>query len=281
MCIFSSKVDRVTDIKIFVAPTADRKRQLVVYENHVDRGNTDGDEPVVMIIPAYNGGNLDSVVVHGMSEDMKGFFEQIDPPYRGRSNGSPRRRTPEADKGGPWKVYVARTLEDVRRAGKDLFKLSENVLDMLVRSYGKDYSFILSVITKDGKTNPLVYSHPTYFSGGYDCMIVPLAQHRGHDESVRRFVHKVYTANANRWVLFDNRLLNMPLKDELQPHVNIPGPSCSPELPKDSYRHLEEVTGVDLGECEDFGLFCADGVYKNHDGHIACLSQHYTGPQRQ
>lgn len=160
MCIFAEPVHRVSNTKLYIAPNADRTRQLTVYEMKVELAG-DGN---AMILPVR--GNVEDVGLIDMT-DFQNFFAYVEEVFQ-----APTRSLSFGTKGmnydddclvvhdiGSYKVSLAPTIDDLDRLDPEVFTVSKAAKNALRASQdGHEGGFVVAVLTQSGEYHPLAYT---------------------------------------------------------------------------------------------------------------------------
>lgn len=168
MCIITGPVDRVCGTQIFVAPSLDGRRQIVVYQNTVATR-----QPNLMILPVPNPTTVQferSVMAYdALFEDAAISFTKFSA-YRGGETTLSRSIVQSSPplpvhSVGPYQASIAFSLEDLNRLDPTIFTPSEDLQKLLASSYafGKHSSpigFICCVLRAgEHAYEPIAYSH--------------------------------------------------------------------------------------------------------------------------
>lgn len=231
MCIFAINVSRVHKTRIFVAPTVDG-RQLTVYENAVEatptRNIDSEDERVTtkhnaMILPCPINEDGEEVTLIDLSGkgDNKFSFNELDECFpklfiltKGITKGkkmAAREEALEVIEIGAYKVSVAPTIKDLKRANKGIFKISAGTRKVLKRLYEEGYGFVICMFdtTKNIEPHPIGYIHDRLPSGD---LFVPCKHvHDGKTHRTEHFDHSIYSLDAR-----DSNNRNMKSVDQLK-----------------------------------------------------------------
>eukprot|EP00494_Astrolonche_serrata_P013546 UN13668 len=94
---------------------------------------------------------------------------------------------------GSYKCSIAPSIEDIKRANKDVFTLPANIENLLKKHYeGKSFSFFICKLTKNGEQHPLGYVHNLLRK---DTLFVPTRHDHG-DKKGAVFDHYIYSADT-------------------------------------------------------------------------------------
>ncbi len=161
MCLISTEVNQVSNTKIFIAPSADKTRQITIYSNDVD--NISNGNAMVLPVPLPQ-----SLSFHDLSQ-YKNFFEDCkncfsDPTKTLKSyslNMIDKAEGLEVFKIGSYYVSVAKNLEQLELVNNKVFKLSDGLKKVLNTYYYQPYWGFIICKLSPGKNNyhPFAYSH--------------------------------------------------------------------------------------------------------------------------
>jgi hypothetical protein len=169
MCIISGPVDRVSGTQIFVAPSLDGRRQIVVYKNTVATR-----QPNMMILPVPNPTTVrfeESVMRYAtLFEDAAASFTKFSA-YRGGEAAWSRGTLSVAPAPlpvqivGPYQASIVPSIEDLDRLDPTVFQMSAELHNLLTSTYafGANHAPIgfVCCVLRAGKHayEPIAYSH--------------------------------------------------------------------------------------------------------------------------
>jgi len=203
MCIFSGKVDKVSDTKILVYETSDGK-QVTFYENSVEPNKKVNSNAMILPCP-YNGS--DEIKLYNL-EQYSNFFNDCSECFpkvlsadedggdlsfnRGAS------RSLEIVEVGGYKVSIAKNLDDVLKVDKSVFILPDNIAKILSKHYSKGFAFIICVFaSKKIKSHPIAYEHSMLKNSE---LFVPTKHAHGGEKEAEQakanFGHVIYSVNT-------------------------------------------------------------------------------------
>lgn len=160
MCLISTEVNRVSNTKIFCAPSVDKTRQLIIYSNEVD--NINSGNAMILPVPLP-----ETLKFHDLSE-YKDFFDDCDRcfPNQEKNFSFSNRSINKAEnlqvfKVGSYMVSVAKNLSQLDQVNGKVFNLSNGLKQVLSTYYYQNYwGFIIcKLITGSSNYHPLAYSH--------------------------------------------------------------------------------------------------------------------------
>lgn len=194
MCLISTEIESVSNTKILVAPNHNNTRQLVVYSNIVNNVSGDFNAMVLPVPLPQTLKFIDLSTYANIFEDCAKCFYN---PYRSKSanlyfsnsNNSRDDKPLQVFNVGSYKVSVAMNLEQVSRADKKIFRLSEGLSQVLSTFYYQPYwGFIICKLNSGPESyHPLAYSHQIIDNKIY----IP----------TRHYHQEVEWANVNQWAL--------------------------------------------------------------------------------
>lgn len=219
MCIFAESVAEVRKTRIFVSPTTDG-RQLTIYENHVgpslnedsndDSSVSEGVQYNAMILPCpvNEDGEITLIDLSG-KKNTDFSFDKLSKCFptlvrMTKSKGMAKSAAKFVDEEeelevvdlGAYKVSIAPTARDIRRANKDIFKISKGTRKVLKKEYDEGFSFVICMfdMSKEIDPHPIAYIHDLLPSGN---LFVPCKHvHDGKEHSKEKFDHIIYSLNA-------------------------------------------------------------------------------------
>lgn len=170
MCMFNWRVKYVRQTRILVAKTR-HGRQLTIYENSV-KGYKSNTKNNAMILP-FPKITDEEVELIDLSEHKHLFSKllQCFPPKRsekasnksskGDSSSECDEEELEVHEVGAYNVSMAYSLKDLKRAKKDVFKLSPHLGELLKDKYSGNWGFVLCIFdpTKEVEAHPIGYVH--------------------------------------------------------------------------------------------------------------------------
>jgi len=211
MCIFSGKVEKVSDTKILVYETSGG-RQVTFYENSVHPDKK--VESNAMILPCPFNGN-DEIKLYNL-ENYPNLFDDCSkcfPLIANRKSTEGKIKSANllssnleiVDVGG-YKVSIAKNLDDVLKIDKTVFILPDNIAKLLSKHYSQGFAFIICVFAnKQIKAHPIAYEHSKLKSSE---LFVPTRHAHGGEHEPEQakadFHHVIYsvnTANRNKFVV--------------------------------------------------------------------------------
>lgn len=98
---------------------------------------------------------------------------------------------------GAYKVSIAPTARDIRRANKDIFKVSKGTRRVLKEEYDDGFAFVICMFdsTKEIEPHPIGYVHDVLPSSGK--LFVPCKHvHDGKAHNTEHFDHVIYSLDA-------------------------------------------------------------------------------------
>lgn len=159
MCIITSKVENVSNTKIYASANEDNTRQLTIYSNEV---STKTHNAMILPVP-----NPDSVQFHNF-ETYPSFFEDCEKCFRSIPTRSAAHLTASfrmneslpVYKVGSYLASIVPRFEDFMRLDRNLFELSNELLSMLSHFYDQRFGFIVCILKKGTHNyHPFAYSH--------------------------------------------------------------------------------------------------------------------------
>lgn len=226
MCIFADSVSAVRKTRIFVSLTND-DRQLTVYENYVapsrsknDDSSSDDDSEEnknnAMILPCPLSSEVNDVILLDLSDKkgrnftfdgLKDCFPTFRSNTKSKASKAPTKGATKGDEEedaelevievGAYKVSVAPSVKDIRRANKDIFKLSKGTRKVLEKEYNEGFAFVICMFdtTKEIDPHPVGYIHDPLPSGD---LFVPCKHvHDEKDHKIEKFDHVIYSLDAH------------------------------------------------------------------------------------
>jgi len=221
MCIFAKSVAEVRKTRIFVSPTNDG-RQLTVYENNVkpisptEDSNDDSSvsekvqyNAMILPCPLYDG---EIVLLDLSGKNGTDFsFDKLSKCFPKLERMTKSKGRMAVSKGiskgedfdeleivdlGAYKVSIAPTARDIRRANKDIFKVSKGTRKVLKAEYDDGYAFVICMFdtSKEIDPHPIGYIHDRLPSGH---LFVPCKHvHDGKEHKKEKFDHVIYSLDA-------------------------------------------------------------------------------------
>ncbi len=161
MCLISTEINKVSDTKIFVSPSSDKKRQLTIYGNKVD--NISNGNAMVLPVPLP-----ETLQFHNLS-NYKDFFEDCfkcfsQPMLKSLSyslNSIKEAEGLEVFNVGSYLVSVAKNLDQLDKLNTKVFVLSPGLKSVLEMFYYQPYwGFIICKLAPGNNDyHPFAYSH--------------------------------------------------------------------------------------------------------------------------
>lgn len=218
MCIFTSKVQRIANTKIFVASTNDRSRQLTVVSNHVRLA---GKNRVAMVIPVpvdplqENGG----IVLHDFSSykhifnDLESFFPETKP-----EAGSKNHRIKSLERElvqDPFGVFDVDAVADFDELKSFLvnssIEINPYVTELFASNYSCNFGFVICKIQKSARFYPIAFSSPMLLANQY---YVPTYFFDGSDFDMKpNWDHEIYALNRKRLPMYQPSIVGIISED--------------------------------------------------------------------
>ncbi len=161
MCLISTEINQVSNTQIFIAPSADKTRQITIYANEVD--NISNGNAMVLPVPLP-----DTLRFHDLS-NYKEFFDDCKDCFINIKDGlkSYNLRSLNMAEGlevfrvGSYYVSVAKNLGQLEQVNNKVFKLSDGLKKVLDTYYYQPYWGFIICKLASGKHNyhPFAYSH--------------------------------------------------------------------------------------------------------------------------
>lgn len=210
MCIFNNYVRELGKTKILVTIT-ETGRQLTIYQNSIT-GDQEADSDKkpkhdfsdAMILPYPIAGNHGEPVVlidlsgddRDILDDLAYFFDRlINGPPALRLGGSTTNKLEllPVKELGAYNVSIARSIEDLHRIDKRVFKINPSIADLLKIHYGRGFGFLVCSYNSElgVKEHPIAYIHDLLPNYEY---FIPTRHEHG---SRPWFNHVIFTINAD------------------------------------------------------------------------------------
>jgi len=220
MCIFIKPVREVKETRILVSPTK-KNRVLVIYENYVgiDKGTGKANNSKIteleakqqnertsnaMILPAPLSAETNEINLFDLSKGKFDFKncekcfpvvkKLMQPQQQSRHCKSSQMSIPVVSVGA-YNVSIAKSINDLSMIDNSVFKLPENVAELLSTHYSKGFGFVVCIFDSSKGIDP----HPM----GYECdrdqndgMFVPCLHEHGKGDEDAHFDHKIYSVNS-------------------------------------------------------------------------------------
>lgn len=194
MCLISTEIEFVSNTNILVAPNNNNTRQLIIYSNIVN--NISGNSNA-MVLPVPLPQTLEFINLSKYPEIFedcaKCFYNtKMSDTYSLNFSNSFNTRDDkplQVFNVGSYKVSVAMNLEQIKRADKKIFNLSDELSQVLQMFYYQPYwGFIICKLNSGTETyHPLAYSHQIIDSKIY----IP----------TRHYHQEVEWSDINQWAL--------------------------------------------------------------------------------
>jgi hypothetical protein len=167
MCMISLEVAQVSDTKILVGLSKDKKRQITIYSNKVDTPVSNN----AMIIPVHHPESVQFINLSNYKnifDDCESCFFNESMPQGARGSLSYSNSSDSFDKKklevydiGSYKVSLAMNLDDLKHVDTSVFELSKGCNELLEKTYKEKYwGFIICKLAKGKEEyHPFAYSN--------------------------------------------------------------------------------------------------------------------------
>lgn len=161
MCIILSKVDKVSNTKIYVSPDKENKRQLTIYSNEVATKTKNA-----MILPVPN---PESIELLDLSNYPK-FFEDCENCFYNLPTLSMRSFNPHSAyasasmlpvvRVGSYLASIVPSFDDFVRIDRTVFDVNDDLFPILAKNYKENFGFIICLLEEGNHTyHPFAYTH--------------------------------------------------------------------------------------------------------------------------
>ncbi len=161
MCIILSKVDKVSNTKIYVSPDKENKRQLTIYSNEVATRTKNA-----MILPVPN---PETIELLDLSNYPK-FFEDCENCFYKLATLSMRSFMPEhayasasfipVVRVGSYLASIVPSFNDFTRIDTTVFDINDDLMPLLAQHYREGFGFIICMLEEGKHTyHPFAYTH--------------------------------------------------------------------------------------------------------------------------
>lgn len=161
MCIILSKVDKVSNTKIYVSPDKENKRQLTIYSNEVATETKNA-----MILPVPNPESIELIDLSKYSkffEDCENCFYNL--PTLGLRSFNPQNAYASASflpviRVGSYLASIVPSFEDIVRLDRNVFDIHDDLFPLLAANYREGFGFIVCMLEEGKHTyHPFAYTH--------------------------------------------------------------------------------------------------------------------------
>lgn len=198
MCILSASVNRVANTNIFVCPSEDGRRQLIVYSNLVD---TDVEKNT-MVLPVPNPESVEFLNLSSYKlffRDCEKSFVRRREEYRydslmvaSRSAAIDENDPPlPVHTVGSYRVSIVPTIDEFHRLNSDEFDIHHQLPDLLRSKYDASFGYLVCKLKAGSHAyHPFAYTHRLHLC---NLLFVPTFHfHPGHS---RHDVHADWDHN--------------------------------------------------------------------------------------
>jgi hypothetical protein len=162
MCIILSKVNKVSNTKIYVSPDEENARQITIYSNEVATRTKNA-----MILPVPNPESIELLDLSKYSkffEDCDNCFVRIPTLSLTRSYNLPHMYATSSIlpvvQVGSYMASIVPSFDDFVRIDTSVFDIDDTLLSMLAKNYREGFGFIVCLLKEGSHTyHPFAYTH--------------------------------------------------------------------------------------------------------------------------